>query len=214
MFTVPVGSGLSPLPFGHDEQMTPPPTLLLIAGLIFPVISLLSRIGTLVHQWRHKKYSSPVFIPFIGPFLLTSWVICAHKPLWIIGLVWVSDIGTLAFLAVSSRLIREWWRTSTFTRTLTLHGTQDNQRATITFHSTGHYLLKKSWSRPPGQLGIIALGEPGTFNQSENQYALTSHVGLRRVLRETDERAYRVEEQDRPREELRDYSLSGWVLRS
>jgi hypothetical protein len=187
---------------------------LLIAGLIFPVLSLLTGIGSLVYQWRHKKHSSPVFIPFIGPVFLTSWVIFAHRPLWVIAIVWVADIGTLAFLAVSPRLIRDWWNTSSFTRILALNGDQDNQSAIITLHSTGHYLLQKSWIRPPGQTGIVGLGEPGTFTQLNNRYELTSHVGLHRVLQKTDEKAYRVEEEELPKEELRDYSLSGWVLRA
>ena len=187
---------------------------LLIAGLIFPVISLLTGMGSLVYRWRHKKHSSPVFIPFIGPVLLTTWVIFAHKPLWFIAIVWSAHIGTLVFLAVSPQLIRDWWHTSSFTRILALNGNQDNQSAIITLHSTGHYLLKKSWSRPPGQTGIVGLGEPGTFTHLENRYELTSHVGLRRVLRKADETAYRVEEGELPKEELRNYSLSGWVLRA
>lgn len=187
---------------------------LLIAGLIFPVISLLTSVASWVHQWRHKKYSSPIFIPFIGPVLLTSWVILAHKPLWFIVIFWVADIGTLAFLAVSPRLIKDWWHTSSLTRILALSGNQDAQSAIITLHSTGHYVLKKSWSRPSGQAGIVGLGEPGTFTRLDNRYALTSHVGLRRILRKMDETAYRVEEEELPREELRNYSLDGWVLRS
>lgn len=188
--------------------------LLLIAGLIFPVISLLTGTGSLIYHWCHKKYSSPIYVPFIGPVLLTSWVIFAHKPLWFITIFWVGDIGTLAFLAVSLEFIRDWWHTSSFTKILVLNGNHDNQSATISLHSTGHYLLKKSWSRPPGQTGIVGLGEPGTFTQLDSRYELTSHVGLRRVLRKTDEGAYRVEEEELLDEDHRNYSLNGWVLRS
>ena len=188
--------------------------LLLIAGLIFPLISLLSGLGCLVYQWRHKKYSTPFFIPLIGPVLLTAWIILAHKPLWTIAIVWVADIGTLAFLAASPQLLRDWWHTCSFTRVLALNGSKENQRAILTFHSTGHYLLKKSRPRPPGQTGIVGLGEPGTFIQLDDRYELVSHVGLRRVLQKTDGRAYRVEKEELPKYELRDYSLSGWVLRA
>jgi hypothetical protein len=187
--------------------------LLLIAGLIFPMISLLTVIASLVYQWRQKRRSSPVFIPLVGPVLLTSWVVSAHKPLWIIAIVWGADIGTLAFLAASPKLLRDWWRTSSFTRFLALNGNKDNQSAFITLHSSGHYLLKKSWARPPGQTGIAGLGEPGTFSQLGDRYELTSHVGLRRLIQKTDEGAYRVEEEELPKEGLRDYSLIGWVLR-
>ncbi len=196
------------------EQMTTQLKILLIAGLIFPIISWLTGLGSLADQWHNKKHSSPIFIPFIGPVLLTSWVIFAHKPLWFIAIVWLADLGTLAFLAVSPQLIRDWWHTSSFTRILALNGNKDSQSVIITLHSTGHYLLKKSWSRPPGQSGIIRLGEPGTFIQLDNQFELTSHVGLRRVLRKTDERVYRVEEEELPKEELSNYSLNGWVLKA
>lgn len=188
-------------------------TSLLSAGLFFPVISMLTGICSLVDKWRHKKHSSPVFIPFIGPFLLTSWVIIAHKPLWLIVIVWGADIGTVAFLARSPQLIREWWQTSSFTKILELKGSHDNQCAIITIHSTGYYVLKKSWIRPSGQVGIVGLGEPGTYTQQENRYELTSHVGLQRVLRYTDDRAYLVEEDELLKEELRNYSLNGWVLK-
>ncbi len=189
-------------------------TSLLIAGMIFPTISLLTGIGSLLHQWRHKKHASPVFIPFIGPLLLTCWVILAHKPLWFVPVVWIVDIGTLAFLAVSPGLIADWWRTSSFTRILTLHGKQDGQSAIMTLHSSGHYVLKKSWSRPPGQTGIVGLGEPGTFTQAVNQYELTSHLGLYRILRKTDEGTYRVEENEPASVDLHEYSLNGWLLKS
>jgi len=116
--------------------MTPLLKLLLIAGVIFPAISLLTGIGSLLYQWRHKKYASPVFIPFVGPLLLTSWVILAHKALWFVAIAWVADIGTIAFLAVSPRLIRDCWHTSSFTRILSLNGSQDNQSAIITLHTT------------------------------------------------------------------------------
>lgn len=190
------------------------PNLLLVAGLFFPAVSLLTGMGSIVSRWRYKKHSSPVFIPLIGPVLLTGWVISADKPLWMIAIAWVADIGTLAFLAASPKLFRDWWRTSSFTRVLVLNGTKGNQSAILTFHSTGHYLLKKSWIRPCGQTGIVRLGEPGTFTQLGDRYELTSHAGLRRLLQKTDERAYRVEKEDLPKEELRDDSLRGWVLRA
>jgi hypothetical protein len=198
----------------NDGAMTALQKLLLIVGLIFPAISWLSGIGSLVYQWRYKKHSSPVFIPFIGPILLTTWAVSTHQPLWIIVMVWVADIGTLGFLAASPALLRDWWRICSFTRVLALNGSKDNQSAIITIHSTGHYLLKKSWTRPPGQTGIVGLGEPGTFTQLEDGYELISHVGLRRLLQKTDEKAYRVEAEELPKQELHDYSLRGWVLRA
>ncbi len=184
---------------------------MLVAGLIFPAVSWLTFMASRRSLWRHKKRASSVFIPFVGPLLLTIWVVCAGKPLWLMAIAWGADIGTLAFLFVSPRLIKDWWQTSCFTRTLKLQGSQGEQSAIITFHSTGQYLLKKSWHRPRGQTGIAGLGEPGTSTQSGGEYQLTSHAGLRRTFRRTDQGAYVVEE-ELPGDALRDYSLKQWVL--
>lgn len=194
--------------------MTALETTLLIAGLIFPAISLLTGVGSLLHRWRTKKYSSPVFVPFVGPILLTCWVMVDHRPFWLIAVVWVADIGTLMFLAVSPRLVADWWRTSCFTKILTLRGSKGIQSAVITLHSSGHYLLKKSWNRPPGEIGILGLGEPGTYVCKDDNYELTAHHGLHRTLRKIDETTYRVEEDSPIKEELRNYTLNEWLLKT
>lgn len=198
----------------RESEMTPLGITLLVVGLIFPALSLFTEMASLWDRWRHQKHSSPVFIPFIGPILLTSWVLIDHNPLWWIPFVWIADIGTMAFLVISPRLIADWWHISSFTRILTLRGDHDIQSAIITLHSSGHYLLKKSWNRPPGQIGIVALGEPGTFIQTENQYELTSDLGLHRILRKTLEGTYRVEQDQRDNESLQNYLLHGWVFKS
>ena len=136
----------------------------------------------------------------------------AHEPLWLIPVVWILDIGTLAFLAITPRLIAEWWRVSSFTRVLSLHGTQDIQSALISLHSTGHYVLMKSWKRTPAAPGIVSLGEPGTYTCIDTGYALTSFHGLQRTLRRTEDGTYTVEEDQPPREELAPYSICGWRM--
>ena len=191
--------------------MTTLATILLIVGLVFPVLSLLTGILSIVIHWRYRKHTSPVFIPLVGPILLTGWVLLGQKPPWFIPLVWIMDIGTVAFLAVSPRLFVDWWRVSLFTRTLTLRGAYENQNAVITLHSTGHYLLRKSWDRVAGETGIAGLGEPGVFTHRDDGYDLIAHHGLHRLLRQTDEGLYRVE--DDPQEEGSDtHSHNGWML--
>lgn len=180
-------------------------------GLIFPIISWLTLIGSLWSWWRRGKHTSSVFIPFVGPLLLTGWIVLAHKPLYFGAIIWTTDIGTLAFLAVSPRLIRDWWQTSSFTKILELHGNQKDQRAILTLHSNGHYVLKKTWHRPHKQPGITALGEPGTFTKSDDQYRLVSHVGLTRILEKTDLTEYVVRE-ELLTDDLHNYSLNHWTL--
>lgn len=182
--------------------------------MIFPVISLLSGIASLLDRWRHKKHSSPVFVPLVGPILLTIWVILAGKPFWFIAVVWVADIGTLAFFAVSPKLLIDYWRTSPFTKILTLTGSRENQTATVTLHSTGYYLLKKSWKRRTGEAGIVELAEPGTFTQTGDCYELISYTGLHRILRKRGTDAFLVEEEASENEGFRNYSLNQWMLRN
>lgn len=186
--------------------------ILLVFGLIFPALSLLTGIGSLVHQWRHKEYSSPIFIPFIGPILLTCSILLTYRPLWLIPIAWILDIGTLAFFAVTPRLLRDSWRVSWFTRILKLHGTHDIQSAILTLHKTGHYLLKKSWNRPPNELGVVGLGEPGVFTKTADGYRMRSDHGLCRTLRRTTDGGYTVDEDAFQDEALEKYSLDGWVM--
>ena len=187
---------------------------LLIFGLLCPTLALLTGALSLYSQWRQKKHSSPIFIPFLGPLFLTSWVVLAHRPLWLLPIFWTADIGTLAFLAAGPQLIAEWWRVSRFTRIRTFPGSQDIQSAMLTLYSTGHYLLKKSCNRPPGQFGIVALGEHGTFTRRANQYELNSDDGVHRIFWKADDGTYHVEEDRLENSELQSHSLNGWLFES
>jgi len=134
---------------------------------------------------------------------------------WLIPIFWGADIGTVVFLAVLPRLVREWWQTSYFTKRITLVGSRDIESATLTLHSGGHYHLQKSWSRPAASTGIVGLGETGKYVEIENGFELTAHHGLRRVLRlskqEAYESTYLVEEDTWPQDDGYS-SLGGWML--
>jgi len=83
---------------------------LLFFGLLFPIISWLTTIGCYYKWLKYKKHSSAIYIPFIGPVLLTIWVCGAEKPWWLIPIVWICDIGTVSFIYVIPRLISDWWK--------------------------------------------------------------------------------------------------------
>lgn len=194
---------------------TPLPFLaytLLVLGLLFPALSLFTVILSLLDQWLYMRHSSPVFVPLIGPILLTSWGFLTQAPIWLVPVFWVADIGTLTFLAVAPGLIRGWWQISPFTRIATLEGSRDIESAVITLHSTGHYVLKKTWKRPAGEIGIVGLGEGGTFVRSVDGYELNADHGVHRALRETPNGAYAVEEIPPLTENQLAYALQGWVL--
>lgn len=185
---------------------------LLGCGLFFPALSLLTVFASAVTWWRSGRHASAVLIPFVGPVLLTCWLLLRGYSAWFIPLVWLLDMGTVMFLAVLPWLIREWWQTSVFTRIMILRGTQGIQRAVITIHHGGHYLLRKSWDRPSSEPGIVGLGEPGSFVADGETLTLVSDHGLRRRLRRVTRDAFDVEELEEDRPELRDYSLRGWRL--
>lgn len=187
-------------------------TTLLILGLIFPTLSLLSFIATLVTRWRHDRHTSPVFIPFFGPVLLTCWVLVAGHPRWLIPVIWLLDLGTGAFFFVLPQLVAEWWQHSAFTRLITLHGAHGIEKVILTLHRGGRYFARKSWNRAPGELGIISLGEAGTFIDDGEVIALLSDLGLNRQLNRIDLNTYDVSEPNDSGPELRNYSLHGWRL--
>jgi len=190
--------------------MKPLPIVFLVVGLLFPVISLLTGIASLIERWKRKKHSSPVFIPVIGPALLTAWVVLSHYPFWLVPVVWVGDIGTMAFLIMSPRLISEWWDTCFYTRILNLHGTNENQSAQLSFHATGRYLLRKKWQRPPDDVGIVSLGELGSFTRAQDMLEMKADHGWSRQLITASDGRFRVSEDKDVAEEHRDYSIAGW----
>jgi len=184
----------------------------LFAGITFPCVSLLTGTISLVQYWRFKKHESPIFIPFIGPLCLSVLVLYFGKPLWLIPVVWIADVGTVAFLWISPRVVADWWNVSGFTRILTLHGSQGAQSAVLTLHSTGHYFLKKSWQLAPGAFGICGLGDSGTYRRTEDDFELVTHHGLRRFLRTAANGTYLVEEGQADAATNGNSSLKDWTL--
>ena len=84
--------------------------ILLGTGLFFPAVSLVTSILSLVTRWWSDRYASPVFIPFIGPLLLTCWVFVAGHSCWGIPVVWLFDLGTIRFLIAMFRFVGPRWR--------------------------------------------------------------------------------------------------------
>jgi hypothetical protein len=179
----------------------------LILGLIFPLLSWFTLICGAIQHWRTKKSSSGIYIPFIGPILIDIWFVSVGSQSWTLIVPWVLDIGTLSFLWVLPRLIADAWQTSRFTRTFLFVGSEGNQTVGISLHKSGRYMLRKKWQRPPNELGITSLGEPGTFEVDRNDFILTSHVGWKRIIRKQDKEFF-----IRDTESEGDYRLDGWNL--
>lgn len=151
--------------------------IFLTFGLLFPIISWVSIIITQI-LWRYKnKYSSALLTPLIGPIFLNIWMCMTEKPAWLFFLPWLLDIGTIPFLLMLPRLIRDEWSTSRFTKLFSISSTKNKQTTVISFHKGGKYFIKFRWERFPGELGIIATNDFGDFTKSNNDYILTSHTG-------------------------------------
>jgi hypothetical protein len=184
----------------------------LIVGVILLVLNLLT-VGAAVMAWkRHGKHSSPAYIPFGGPIVLTIWVLSTHRPWWAIPLVWCCDAGTIAFLIAAPRLFSDWWRTCSYTKILALHGEEGNQRATLSIHSTGRYHLEKYWQRPPGEHGIVQGGESGSASETNGSYLLKPDWGGSRKLESMPDASFQIVQERLP-DLTRYYSIVNWNFR-
>lgn len=184
---------------------------ILVLGVLFPVISLLTIIASLRYS-TPEHYVSPVLIPFFGPLLLSGWVIMGNHPIWLIPVFCLCDLGTLLYLAAGPSLIREWWATSKYTLVLKLHGSSGVESVVLSLHQSGRYSMTKTWQRIRGQLGPMSIGEPGTYRRVAGTITLLSHLGTKRTLTSQDESTYIVQEESPLKPDQATLSLSGWLL--
>lgn len=187
-------------------------TILLILGLLFLVLSLLTTIISYYDWFKHNKHTSPFYVPFVGPVLLAIWIFGTHKPLWLIPIVLVCDIGTDAFIIATPRLFMDWWNTCSFTRILNLHGSAGIQTATLTFHSTGRYYLSKEWHRSSPEPGPISVGDIGSFARKGDIIEMKSDWGWLRKIRLVSDGRFAVIEEVDVREKEPDYSIANWTF--
>ena len=122
---------------------------------------------------------------------------------------WIADIGTLLFAISAPSLIKEFWNYSRYTRVMLLTGTANDQQVEISLHKGSRYVLKRRWKRSPGELGVVALSEPGTFQEGEGGLTLLSHAGRPRMLA-YDGHDYVVADSG----DSSHYNLYGWRLRA
>lgn len=165
-------------------------TLLLVAALLFPALSYLTFALSMYDHWRHNKYSSPIFVPFIGPVLLTVWIVVTGRSVLWIPLAWVLDAGTLAFLTVVPQLATEWWVTSAWTRVRELHARRGVWSARLTLHSTGRYLAV--FERAGQEPGIAGFTRAGSYLDRGDEIELTGSDGHSAKLVRGEDGAYCV----------------------
>lgn len=165
-------------------------TLLLIAALLFPALSYLTFALSIYDHWRRDKYSSPIFVPFVGPVLVTVWIVVTGNSLLWVPLAWVLDIGTLAFLAAVPQLATEWWVTSSWTRVREFRAKRGAWSVRLTLHSTGRYLAE--FERAGQELGIAGFMRVGSYLDRGDEIELTGDDGhIARLIRGEDG-AYRI----------------------
>jgi hypothetical protein len=184
----------------------------LIVGAILLALNLLT-VGASVMSWElHGKRSSPAFIPFGGPIVLTRWVLSTHRPWWAIPLVWCCDAGTIACLVSVPTVFSCWWQTCSYTKILALHGNEGNQRATLSIHSTGRYHLETYWQRQPGEHGIVRGGELGSASETNGSYLLKPDWGGSRKLEPMPDGSFQIVEERLP-DQTRYDSIARWHFR-
>ncbi len=176
-------------------------------GLFFPVINWFFLFNVQLWKIFGKKDVSGFNIPIIGPVFIDIWIIAENKPIWLLPIPWIADVGTFIYIIAAPTIARDWWSTSRFTKLFTLSGASENQKVLISFHSTGNYVLKKEWERGD-TVGITGLGDLGQYEISEGMISIKSHLGFVRHLKSTDGINYEVEDLDSPE----DYQLGGWAL--
>lgn len=182
----------------------------LFVGSAVIVLNWLLTIGIVAESAITKRYSSHIWIPFVGPLCLTTLLITKGASFWTWPIPWVADIGTVMVLAATPRLFREYWRTSKYTRLLALTGSYANQQAHLSLHRHGHYLLTKKWHLKPTETGIAGLGELGIYETDGHDFILRSDSGNTRRLSSERNGSYAVRESG---DFLEEYSLQGWALR-
>jgi len=149
-----------------------PHHIIFAIGFLLPVVAWITLGLSAYDRWRYGKHSSPVFIPIIGPLIISLWIVAMqYSPLWI-PLAWVSDIGTLAFLRVVPRIIREEWDTSWWTRVSEFRAARDNWTARLTLHSTGAYHLVYKNQNHVDQLGLKEISIAGKFSRRGDEIHL------------------------------------------
>jgi hypothetical protein len=166
-----------------------PHHIVLAIGLLLPAISWIT-LGLSVYDWhRHRRNSSPVFIPVIGPLIVSGWIVATHRsPLWI-PLAWIADIGTLAYLRASPRIVRELWDTSRWTQTQEFRANHGEWTATLTLHSTGAYHLR--YSRDSVGLGLKEQSIAGKYTREGDEIHLLAVRGENHDLKLVRERGGR-----------------------
>lgn len=174
--------------------------------------------------WKEKRlrsgrHVSLILIPVIGPAFGTAGVVVTNSSPWLIPVLWLTDLSTVAFAFALPRILSEWWATSRFTRTDFLQGERGNRRAILTLHRGGVYYLQLDWKRNPGEQGIVQLGDVGAFTRELNCLELVSHTGKRIILYERGKDGFFVESDtadtaDEQRSSEEKHSVAGWVLKS
>ena len=182
--------------------------IVLIIGCIFPALSWITFIGSFRSDKVTGKHSSPIFIPIIGPVLINLWSLELAQPLWVYIVPWILDIGTLSFAYILPSLFKETWQFSKFTKLMAVVSQRDNQTVKLSLQKNNSYIIRYSWSREDGELGILAMNDFGSFEKiEENKFLLTSHTGKARLLKKINDEYHCSD-----KESEGDSNLNGYVF--
>ncbi len=170
-------------------------------------------LAAIIASKREEREVSPVCVPFVGPVVLTTFILATGRPGALILLAWLCDAGTVMFAYALPALIRDWRATSPRTATHVLTSVSpddDGETAKLSLHKTDTYLLKKSWDRPEDEEGITGLSETGTAKRDGNMWILISTHGIERRIDMGSDGAFRVNREILGEDANDDYSIADW----
>ncbi len=146
----------------------------IIIAAPFLILWALAVIGNAAAAYRthvRKKFVSAV--PLVGAVfgVIGLWQLPPTRA-WC-WLAVVLDYGTLEFLWCLPKIARELWQTSRFNLQHELVATPES-RLTLRLFKQGIYVLGQRWQRPPGEAGLIAASDTGTWRMEDGRLLLTS----------------------------------------
>ena len=146
---------------------------------------------SLIWNYVTKRFHSAV--PFVGAALLGAGMLMMPTTRTYAWTALILDYGTLAFLLVSPRLIRDAWSTNHINLICEYLGEKGMKKVRLRLFCRGIFTIRLRLDRPPGECGLTSTGTTGTWQRE----------GARLELRTERESAVFDVIRDRPTEVLR-----------
>lgn len=183
--------------------------VLAITGIVLgSIISFLNWM-TLYQSWRTKKSVSPV--PIFGALLLGFGLAYFERTRYYASLCVIADYGTLAMIASTPRLVREFWETSRLNLLQTFVGHTKYIEYTLKLYRKGIFVIEADVEPPQiaNEYGakISHFGFEGRWEDKDGVIQLTEYNDNRMVRMENSGDKYLASETNYPEEKEYKYDM-------